>query len=172
MLIFMLHLALSLLLYVLGFDTSNIENTLIDTHHCRYDSTEVLDSFGDGWGIYKKALIVQIINSYNVRCYSHQQSSQSAKENDIPNQEESKMNEGGSSDENEDIAKSIKRGKRLDVSDSDKSIHQQVRTNPQKMLENRLPKISYYDFKDALFGTFACCCRKMSKQCIDMENLK
>ena len=131
-----------------------------------------MDPFGDGWGIYKKALIVQIINSYNVRCHSHQQSSQSAKENDIPNQEDSKMNEGGSSDENEGIAKSIKKGKRLDVSDSDDSIHRRVRTNPKKVFDKKLPTISFYDYKDALYDMFACCCRNMSKKCIDMENLK
>ena len=126
--------------------------------------------------IYKKILIFQIINTYKARRQYHQQKSQwfsqSPQEFVGSNKEESKMHEGGSSDENEDIAKSIRRGKRLDVSDSNDSIHQRIRTNPKKVLNKKLPKISSYDIKDALFDTFACCCRKMSKQCIDTENLK
>ena len=118
--------------------------------------------------IYQKTLIFQIINSYKARRQYHQQKSQWFSQNPQElvgsNKEESKMHEGGSSDENEDIAKSIRRGKRLDVSDSNDSIHQRIRTNPKKVLNKKLPKISSYDIKDALFDTFACCCRKMSKQ--------
>ena len=126
--------------------------------------------------IYKKTLIMQIINSYKARRQYHlmksQKSSHTAQQYASSSKEESKVHEGGSSDENEDIAKSIRRGKRLDVSDSNDSIQNRFRSNRTNKSNSNHPKVSYYDYKDALYDTFACCCRRMSTKCIDLDNLK
>ena len=67
------------------------------------------------------------------------------------------MHEGGSSDENEDIVKSIRRHKLLEVSNSNDSINNRVKSNPKKTFENQISKTSPYNYKDALYDTFACC---------------
>ena len=122
--------------------------------------------------IYKKVFIVQIINTYKARRQYHKNRIQLYNQSASSNKEESKIHEGGSSDENEDIVKSIRRGKRLDVSDSNDSIQNRVRSNRTNKSNSNHPKVSYYDYKDALYDTFACCCKRMSTKCIDLDNLK